>query len=56
MWIENGQVKHPVKGLTIAGNAFDILKGIDLMGNDLDLSRNRPSPTFRVAEMQIGGK
>jgi PmbA protein len=49
-------VKHPVKGLTIAGNAFDILNGIDLMGNDLDLTRARTSPTFRVAEMQIGGR
>lgn len=56
LWIENGKVVHPVKGLTIAGNAFDILKGIDLVGNDLDLSRARTSPTFRVAEMQIGGK
>jgi PmbA protein len=56
LWIENGEVKHPVKGLTIAGNASDILNGIDMMGNDLDLNKARTSPTFRVAEMQIGGK
>jgi PmbA protein len=56
LWIENGVVKHPVKGLTIAGNASDILNAIDMMGNDLDLTRARTSPTFRVAEMQIGGK
>lgn len=55
-WIENGQVKHPVKGVTIAGSAQDILLGIDMMGNDLDLNRPFAAPTFRVKEMQIGGR
>lgn len=54
-WIENGKIVHPVQGLTIAGNAFDILKSIDMMGNDLDMNRSFSSPTFRVREMQIGG-
>jgi PmbA protein len=55
-WIVNGEIAHPVKGVTIAGKAFDILKAIDMMGNDLDMSRTFSAPTFRVAEMQIGGK
>lgn len=55
-WIENGQVKHPVQGVTIAGNAFEILKNIDMLGNDLDWNRRLAAPTFRVSEMQIGGK
>jgi PmbA protein len=55
-WIVNGQIAHPVKGVTIAGKAFDILKAIDMMGNDLDMNRAFSAPTFRVAEMQIGGK
>lgn len=56
LWIENGEIVHPVKGVTIAGRAFDILNSIDMMGNDLDMNRTNASPTFRVAEMQIGGK
>ena len=55
-WIVNGEIAHPVKGVTIAGKAFDILKAIDMMGNDLDMNRTFSAPTFRVAEMQIGGK
>lgn len=55
-WIVNGEIVHPVKGLTIAGRAFDILNGIDMMGNDLDMNLIFSAPTFRVAEMQIGGK
>jgi PmbA protein len=55
-WIENGAIVHPVKGVTVAGRAFDILNAIDMMGNDLDMNRVNSAPTFRVAEMQIGGK
>jgi PmbA protein len=56
LWIENGEIAYPVKGVTIAGNAFDILGAIDMMGNDIDLSRTFAAPTFRIAEMLIGGK
>ncbi len=55
-WIVNGEIVSPVKGVTIAGKAFDILNGIDMMGNDLDMNLTFSAPTFRVAEMQIGGK
>ena len=54
-WIENGQIIHPVKGLTIAGSAHDILNGIDMLGNDTDMTRSFTSPTIRIKEMQIGG-
>ena len=54
-WVEKGEIKHPVKGLTIAGSAEAILNGIDMMGNDLDMDKTFAAPTFRVKEMQIGG-
>ena len=56
LWIENGKIAYPVKGLTIAGNAFEMLSNIDMVGNDLDLNRSLTSPTFRIKIMQIGGK
>lgn len=55
-WIVNGEIAHPVKGVTIAGKASDILNAIDLLGNDIDMNRTFSAPTFRVAEIQIGGK
>jgi PmbA protein len=55
-WIMNGEIVSPVKGVTIAGKAFDILNGIDMMGNDIDMNLTFSSPTFRIANMQIGGK
>jgi PmbA protein len=55
-WVENGKIAFPVKGLTVAGNAFDMLNGIDMVGNDLDLNRSFTAPTFRIKLLQIGGK
>lgn len=54
-WIENGKIAFPVKGLTIAATAEEMLNSIDMVGNDLDLNRSFTSPTFRIKEMQIGG-
>ncbi|TFG44627.1 MAG: TldD/PmbA family protein [Bacteroidia bacterium] len=56
LWIENGRIVHPVKGVTIAGRAIDILNAIDMIGNDIDLNRTYAAPTIRIAEMQIGGR
>lgn len=55
-WIEEGKIVFPVKGLTIAGNAFEMLDNIDMAGDDLDLNRSITAPTFRIKLMQIGGK
>ena len=55
-WILDGQIAFPVKGLTIAGSADEILNGIDMVGDDLDMNRSFTAPTFRVREMQIGGE
>jgi PmbA protein len=54
-WIEKGKILYPVKGLTIAGKASDILNDIDMMGTDIDMNDTFASPTFRVSEMLIGG-
>ena len=54
-WIENGKIVHPVRGLTAAGSAAEMLNGIDMVGNDLDLTRGLAAPTFRIRELQIGG-
>jgi len=56
LWIVNGEIAHPVKGVTIAGRALDILNAIDMMGDDIDMNRTFAAPTIRIAEMQIGGK
>jgi len=55
-WVENGKVVFPVKGLTVAGTADEMLNGIDLIGDDLELDRGSGTPTFRIKTLQIGGE
>ncbi|MCX6560159.1 MAG: TldD/PmbA family protein [Candidatus Aminicenantes bacterium] len=55
-WIENGKVAFPVKGLTVAGTAEEMLMGLDAVADDLDLDRGVTGPTFRIKSLQIGGE
>jgi PmbA protein len=54
--IENGQLGRPVGEITISANVDDILKRIDLVGDDLDLRSSTACPTFRVSRMTVAGR
>ncbi|MBC7363265.1 MAG: TldD/PmbA family protein [Candidatus Aminicenantes bacterium] len=56
LWVEKGKIAFPVKGITIAGTAEEMLNGIDLLGQDLDLNRSLTAPTLRIKSLQIGGE
>jgi PmbA protein len=55
LWIEKGQIAFPVAEITISANLATILKGIDMVGNDLVFHDQTNAPTIKVAEMTIGG-
>jgi PmbA protein len=55
LWIEGGEVAHPVKKVTIASNIIDMLGAVDVVGDDLELRHAASSPTLRIGEMKIGG-
>lgn len=56
MWIENGEIAFPVAEITISGNLADVLKGVEMVGDDLELNDTIVGPTVKVARMSIGGK
>jgi PmbA protein len=55
-WIEDGKISFPVSEITISANFDDLLKGIDIVADDLDLRSSTAAPTFRVSRMTIAGK
>jgi PmbA protein len=55
-WIENGELAFPVSEVTISLNLDQLLKRIDLVGNDLDPKTSVAAPTFRVSSMTLAGK
>ncbi len=66
--IRDGKVCEPVRGATLIGKGFEILKKIDMIANDLDLAQgncgassgsirtNVGQPTIRVSEVTVGGR
>lgn len=66
--IRDGKIAELVKGATLIGKGEDILKKIDMVGNDLALAQgmcgaasgsirtNVGQPTIRVSEILVGGR
>ena len=66
--IRDGKVCEPVKGATLIGRGEEILKKIDMVGNDLELAQgmcgassgmirtNVGQPTLRISEITVGGR
>ncbi len=55
-WIEDGKLTFPVEEVTVAGNFKDMLKGIEMVGNDLRFRGKLAAPTIKVDRMMISGE
>jgi len=55
MWIENGELAYPVEEITIAGNLKDMLREIEMIGNDMEWRGSVASPTLKVSRMTVAG-
>lgn len=55
LWIERGEIVHPVQEVTIAGDFIQILKNIDAIGTDLTMRGSTGAPTLRIASMTLSG-
>ena len=66
--VEDGEIKVPVKNLTIIGNGPDVLSKVTMVGNDFALSDGRWTcgkgqnvpvgvglPTLKISQVTIGG-
>jgi PmbA protein len=56
--IENGKLSKPVNQITVAGNFYDLIKEIELIGNDLELimSGNIGSPSIKISKLSVAGE
>jgi len=65
--IKNGEVQYPVRGATLTGNGPEVLKNIDMVGNDLGFAIGTcgkdgqgvpvsdAQPTIRIKSITVGG-
>jgi PmbA protein len=56
LWIEGGEIAHPVEEITIAGNLAEMLASIDAVADDLLWLGRIASPSLRVARMTVAGE
>ncbi|CAA9570373.1 MAG: hypothetical protein AVDCRST_MAG49-3540 [uncultured Thermomicrobiales bacterium] len=55
IWIGGGEVAYPKAEINVAGRLQDLLREIDAVGDDAILVGAIAAPTFRVANMVVGG-
>jgi PmbA protein len=56
IWIENGRFVHPVQEVTIAGSLREMLKNIEMVGNDVTFVGSIAAPTLKIGNMVISGE
>jgi len=66
--IRNGKIAEPVRGATLIGKGLDVLKKIDMVGNNMDMGQgmcgsssgsipaNVGQPTIRISSITVGGR
>ena len=66
--VKNGKICEPVRGASLIGNGGDIIKNIDMVGQDLDTAQGMcgsssgsvptdvGQPLIRVSEITVGGQ
>jgi PmbA protein len=55
IWIENGELTYPVEEITIAGNLNDMLRQVEMIGDDLEWRGSIVAPTLKIARMTVAG-
>lgn len=56
LWIEDGKLAYPVHEVTIAGNLQDMLRDIEMIGNDIAFMGPIAAPTLKVRNMTLSGE
>ena len=55
LWIENGEVAYPVRGITISDNIIEMMRKVDFVGSDTTFFGNIGGATLRLRDIVLGG-
>lgn len=54
-WVENGEIQYPIDEFTIASNLSDMFKGIQAVGNDVEMRGNTRTGSVWIDKMMVAG-
>ncbi len=55
MWVEGGEIRHPVKEAVVSGNILDFFSRVDAVGDDLRFYGNIGAPSLVISGVDISG-
>ncbi len=55
LWIENGKVAYPVRGMAISGELLDIFSKVELIGSDMRFLGSVGAPSLLIGEINASG-
>jgi PmbA protein len=56
LWVEKGEVVHPVSEITVSGNLGRLLHNLEAVADDLDLDMGVTGPTIKIRELTVAGE
>lgn len=54
-WIEKGEISFPVRGVVMAGNILELMKGVEAVADDMRFFGRIGSPSIKISEVVISG-
>ena len=54
-WIENGKLTFPVTEINVSGNLKQMLRDVELVGDDLFFQGSTGAPSIRMAKLMVSG-
>ena len=55
IWIEKGELSHPVDEFTVTGTFQKMLLGISAVASDIDWNSSKVAPTIKIDNLTISG-
>jgi PmbA protein len=55
LWIEHGQLTYPVSEINVSGNLKDMIRDVEMTGNDIDFRSTTVAPTILMRKLMVSG-
>jgi PmbA protein len=55
IWIERGELTYPVSEINVSGNLNEMLRDVEMVGDDLVFRSGTAAPTFKLAKLVVSG-
>jgi PmbA protein len=55
IWIERGALAYPVSEINVSGNLNEMLRDVEMVGDDLVFRAGTAAPTFKMARLVVSG-